>query len=201
MNTTDGYAIVANTYDANGKADYEAYYKADGSMAVLKKGYSILRKTYNGAKKVTKTIYCDKNGNPIVTTDRFAIAQTEYDSQNRVVYQGWFDASGNRVTKKDYSSFLTKEYIDQEDGTQTVRTRYFAANGNPVYVKNGYAVLEEYKNAAGTKIGEAYFDTNLRPVYKRKQSYTSYHIDFNEDGTKTYSYYNAYGTLVKTEVK
>ena len=46
----------------------------------------------------------------------------------------------------------------------------------------------------------AYFDRNLNPVYKQKQAYVRLTIEKQEDETVT-TYYNAAGTVVKTDRK
>ena len=77
---------------------------------------------------------------------------------------------------------------------------YFDANGNPVAV-NDYSVLEVYNNAFGTKVGEAYFDSGLNPVNKKRQPYCRMTTEKREDGVTVNTYYNANGDIVKTEEK
>ena len=198
VNTTDNYAYLVNEYDTAGNAVLEAYYTAEGEPFTQKKGYSALRKYYNDANKLVKTEYLDTNGTVVNTTDEFAVQVSDYDDQNREVLQAWYRADGSRATKKDKTSFLTKEYLEDGD-LSVIRTRYYNANGDPVAL-NGYEVLEVYNDEKGTKVGEAYFDRNLNPVYKQKQAYVRLTIESQEDETVT-TYYNAAGTVVKTDRK
>ena len=102
------------------------------------------------------------------------------------------------MAKADGSASLTKEYLD--DG-RTVRTRYYGTGGEPVTIQSGYAVLEEYYDDANKKIGEGYFDAELNPVYKTKQSFVRYLTEFREDGTQRTEYYGKDGSVVKVDEK
>ena len=200
VNTTDNYAIRLNEYDADGNVSFEASYEADGTLFITKQGYAATRKYYNDKKKLVRTEYLDENGNLITTTDGYAITASDYDTEGREIYQAWYDASGMRVAKKDNSAFLTKEYLTDGD-LSIVRTRYYGADGGSVAITNGYAVLDVYNNAAGKKVGEAYFDANLNPVVRSKQDYVRYTIETRDDGVTVTTYYSAAGAVVKTEEK
>jgi len=80
-----------------------------------------------------------------------------------------------------------------------IRTRYYDRNGEPVSIKNGYAVLEVYNNEAGKKVGEAYYDADLNPAYKRKKPFVRYLVETDKEGMTVRNYYNALNEIVKTE--
>ena len=66
-------------------------------------------------------------------------------------------------------------------------------------VKNGYAVLEEYYDEDGKKIGEGYFSKDLVPVNRRKKAYVRYMTITRDDGAQVIEYYNASGGVVSTK--
>ena len=81
------------------------------------------------------------------------------------------------------------------------RIRYYDAGGNPVTITNGYAVMEVYTNAEGRKVGEAYFDSSLNPVYRKRTAYAGFMVENRDDGVTVTSYYDRNGNIVKTEQK
>ena len=100
----------------------------------------------------------------------------------------------------DEYAFWNREYEEDPDtGASTVRTTYYSTAEQITKIKAGYAILEQYYDAAGVQTGEAYFDVNGAPAPLTNDAYVRVEMQRKEDGTTVKYFVNAAGQVVKTQ--
>ena len=203
IDTTDKYALTVDEYDDEGHLIYETHFDKNGAQVNLPANFVSARWYYDDSNRIVRQVFLDSSGNPVNTTLLYAVVINEFDEDGHDIYGAWYDAAGMQIDKADKVSCYTKEYLaDEEDEDITVvRTRNYDHNGSPVMNSSGYAVIDTFNDQSGKKVGEAYYDKNLNPVCPTGTAYVRYTIETTEDGGTVTKYYNASGSIVKTEEK
>ena len=119
-----------------------------------------------------------------------------------MIRETYEDEEGNQhaiesTNSKKYFCYveIRKSYNEQN---KLIEESYFDADGDPAKCSKQYSILRNEYDDLGRKILTSWFTTNDEP-YVNDKGYASMATTYEADGSKTDTYYDAYGNEVTLE--
>ena len=187
----EGYASVKMKYNRRRQKTSESYFNEDGQGVVAAGlGYATVKYEYDKKGRVCGERYFWMDGRPIVLTNGVAGYRCVYSNDDVKLEEMWVDRSGTPVMNSDlgYASV-----VREVDGMGDVlRVSYYDQNGDPIAVRNGYAVVEREYNVLRQKTEERYLGTDGSGVLSKSAGYASVKYTYDDLGLVSSERY--YGT-------
>jgi YD repeat-containing protein len=158
----DGLAKITMRYDQAGHRIGMAFFDVDDQPVRHKDGNHKWKAEYDKDGRQTEQAYFGLHDEPIVVLDGYHKWQARYDGQGHELERIYLDASGKLALCKSLGyAKMTRSY--DERGNR-IEFAYFGPDDKPILCKDGFARLRWIRNAQGTEVDMAAFDTDSKPL-------------------------------------
>lgn len=173
-----GYAMVEETFDEQGRVVLELYKDTEGNPAKeIGSGACGVRITYDENGYQQSYSYLNEEGMPFFSRYGYAFYRYENDGSGNITKIEFYDASGELVRRQDNAAIF--EYCYDSTGN-LVSQSFYDENGIACMHAEGYGRIE-YSYANGKIISEKYFDTEGSPVVFA-DGYHECRMEYDEKG-------------------
>ena len=198
MRMAKGYAFIQNTYDEFGQMLSSRFYDTDEETPVISAYYHCagFDYAYDNTGNETQVNYIGPDGNLMPGVGLgYAQVKKTYNDMGKLIREEYFDVNGAPEVYKDQG--YTAYERDYTDGFWTA-TRYYDAQGQLTFCKNGYAVLENTYDDYGQRIQQRYYgEDGKTPVVSSEYRCAEIRYDYDERGNTDYlGYFGPDGKLM-----
>ncbi|MBQ6527147.1 MAG: hypothetical protein IJI38_01355, partial [Clostridia bacterium] len=164
VNTTDGYAHLANDYTGYDDIGAVRYTDAEDRLVLTPgQAYAYTLKEYGDSQRVYTLTYMDTEEKPFTVSAGYARIYRELDKDNSVILERYLDEDGRPVANTSGICTIRRTYEEKRLTSEA----YFDAEDKPFKTGNGYARYTRAYTKDGDIAEEAYFDETGAPVLQK----------------------------------
>lgn len=198
VHQAEGYAILRNTYDSQGRRKFQRYYDIDGKTYITSGKYhsSGFRRSYDERGNLTHLLFYDSDEIVTLQPGEHLLNYMEYDQRDHRIWNGYYIWNEEQdeytlVIRNDLGYAAIEHSYDK---TLWTGTRYLDENCNPVISEaDGYAIMEREYNHQGQLYKVTYRDAEGN-LTKLKDGYAMVEYKYDDSGNNNaWVYYDRFG--------
>lgn len=174
----EGFAVVENHTDRQGRLISQRYFSTDGKTRCLhKEGYSRIDTSYDAQGNFTSISYFGTNDELCPVEGGYAKMQVNYNEAGQPVDISYYGPNGKPwLIDNAYQGRLV-----YDDRGNQIAEYYFDREGKPCPNQNGVFRVEFSHDESGNKIAENYYDADGNPCLS-KDGYGRRQFTYDEFG-------------------
>lgn len=180
---SEGCHRYAHEFDELDRLRRRTCQAADGSKRKHRGGSATELFRYDRDGRYEEISYLDVFDRPVHAEVGYAAVHMSYDENGRGTRIRYWGPDGRMASNKQGYAEERTSYVKNRE-----RTSYFDADGRPVVIAGGYAILEQERDIFGNVIQRSYLDASGHPV-RSSRGYTALRSTFDAQGRQVETSY------------